>query len=347
MYKYAFSNERALNKIGGFSMNTQRLFRSILIYLLLVLVSILAINSAYAESWSSINLINLTATPIYTLTNSSTTPGVYVSVNNILYPNSTLSPRTSRYAFEGEMISWIVLVSLSNGISDISEVYGALATNISGPYSKQVGCAVAAQLAENASLANFTSATGTFNSSIMRIYNCTYVVEPTTVIHGNYWFNVFARNSRGNISNATATGPWFMNPSTAININGTVSFGQISAGQTVNSTSMQVRNLGEGNISVNFTISGTDFFSATGGGLCPTSNRLSLSQFRYSATYNAYSITNAAIPYEISLISGRANVLNTALPYNASFSMYLTLTLPSPCNGQFTDGSIYLWASPV
>ena len=118
--------------------------------------------------------------------------------------------------------------------------------------------------------------------------------------------------------------------------------------------------------------------SSKSGALCPTTNQLSLSNFRYYATKGAYSTAqdlgvgrgtrvkdakgyigigygkgfNNPYPfydgYEI-LQSAKVGPYYTAnlLSPGSEVSITFRLDLPEPCSGDFDTGSIYFWGEAV
>jgi hypothetical protein len=129
-------------------------------------------------------------------------------------------------------------------------------------------------------------------------------------------------------------------------------------------------------------ISGTDFYdSSSSGAMCPTTNQLSLSNFRYFATNGAYStfgddqvnsdgsiIRNrdsegyVNIDYGVGFNDPYAFYNNSEIiqdqpvgPYwtanlltpGAEMAITFKLNLPEPCNGDFDTGSIYFWGEAI
>ena len=129
-------------------------------------------------------------------------------------------------------------------------------------------------------------------------------------------------------------------------------------------------------------ISGTDFYdSSSSGAKCPTTNQLSLSNFRYFATNGAYSTQNdlgtgrgskvkdakgyVGIGYGIGfnnpnpfydgyeiLQAGTTKLFGVYYPANllapgAEMALTFRLSMPEPCNGDFDSGSIYFWGEAV
>ena len=136
------------------------------------------------------------------------------------------------------------------------------------------------------------------------------------------------------------------------------------------SSTFSVENSGEAGsgVEVVLAISGTDFYDPTSSGaLCPISNQLKLqgvnpavfnTGFFYTATQGSLITGNKRIPYKLNngiqsadpiFSSGNGQIANWGLPLHpmspgSEATMTLHLGIPQPCNGQFTDGQINLWA---
>lgn len=120
-------------------------------------------------------------------------------------------------------------------------------------------------------------------------------------------------------------------------------------------------------------ISGTDFYdSSSSGAMCPTSNQLSLSAFRYYASKGAYSTytdsradgegfvpiqygvgfnnpTTFYNTHEIMQVGPSSGLywLPNVLSPGSEMSVIFRLNLPEPCNGDFDTGSIYFWGEAI
>jgi hypothetical protein len=131
-------------------------------------------------------------------------------------------------------------------------------------------------------------------------------------------------------------------------------------------------------------ISGTNFYDpSSSGARCPATNELSLAQFRYYATNGAYSTQNDAQADNGDYpavrnrdAEGYMSIQNTMEAFNSKFyteaeiiqvggplpggywagntlspgsEMALTfkLTMPEPCVGDFSEGSIYFWGEAI
>lgn len=247
----------------------------------------------------------------------------------------------------------------------------------------QVNCGLTTQPNDGDDLANLgypnvrrpgdQEAQQTFNSNTMGIYSCTLTIEASC--HGQKWLGITAVDIdglNGSISNAES---WFCNPSLDLYISGEMNFGTLGPGEQGAST-VSVENKAENGsgVDVVVSISGSDFYDpASSGGLCPTSNVLELQGdqtsfthgFWYTATKGSMQTNgNKRIPYGNTLMdsdpifsnSGQAqqwrrwtgggspSLMNQALSPGSELSLTMRLGIPQPCNGQFTDGQVTLWA---
>ena len=304
----------------------------------------------------------------------------FTSTNNT-WTNSQLLERVNNYAFEGESIKWYVLAMDQDGIDDITKVYGSMGKTQSNG-SIQVSCI------EN--LANTTiepscnaqvdgQALTTFNGTFMRHYTCTFTVETADSMYGEYWLTVQANDTAQLSGTMDEYEYWFFNPVVAIGIEGGIDFPDAMPGADSYSDTLLISNEADpgSGVMLDMFISGTDFY---GGTLCPASNVLSLSAFRYHATNGAYSSdddlgtdvvdadrdTDAEgytnIEYGIGFndpdpFYDNAEVLQAQKvgPYytanllapGADMALTFKLSLPSPCNGNFDTGSISFWGEAI
>jgi len=278
-----------------------------------------------------------------------------------IWENGNITRRNQNYVFTGEQIQWTVLVWDKNGVPEkIEDVFAGWVEQTNGPLdpTQQVNCEMGNQLNNGANLgrAGYPNVRRpgdqedqqTFNSDTMGIYVCTLTIEPTC--HGQKWLGVKAIDLTGASGTMQEAESWFCNPTMTIDVSGETSFGELGPGE-VGSVTISVQNNAEPNsgMEVVFYISGTDFYDPTSSGAkCPISNYLSLSQFSYSAVQGSISTMDQSIPYGKSITSAR-KILPGTVSTNPGGELSLTLRLeiPQPCNGQFTDGSINLWAVAV
>ena len=188
-----------------------------------------------------------------------------------------------------------------------------------------------------------------FKTSTMGVYLCTLTVEPYVSVHGQQWLGVKAVDIDGLSGTMQEAESWFLNPTMEITTSGTVNFGNLGPGETGSSTISVTNNAESGSgMEVVFRISGTDFYDpSSSGAVCPTSNKLALTNFDYSAVQGINQVYNQVIPYGTSVVDSIGIFGGATTSAGSDISLTLNLEIPQPCNGAFTDGSIYLWAISV
>ena len=286
--------------------------------------------------------------------------------------------RTNNYAFEGETIAWTVLVHDRNGIETLTSNPVVTVGPTQGEGNDvEALCDVGVQLEDGVSaLTDFGVRDGPedllFDANTMRIYACTLTVESPASMEGEFWTTVEATDSSGLMGTATQNEFWFLNPVIGLDLDGALDFGTVRPGATSYSSTMTVGNdasPGSG-VLLEMFISGTDFSDpVSSAAKCPTTNQLDLGAFSYLATNGAHSSETVngvdaegydAIPEGTritesqELIGGDAYLgdgdlreAGNVLAPGAEASVTLRLTLPNPCNGDFTDGSIFFWGLAV
>lgn len=346
---------------------------------LFVISTLLALSFVVAGPVQSINLVG-GETPIYT--EADFVPLVFlknhgrVLANDQYFNNGNIVTRTNNYAFTGEQIQWEVLVWDKNGVPEkLSDVWAGWATQTNGPVDPemQVNCqylgpvtseSLASQGYFNIRRPIDQEAQVNGNPQTMGRYLCTLTVEPTC--HGQKWLGVKAEDLDGLSGTMKEAESWFCNPVLDLDVSGAINFGELGSGEQGSST-FSVKNTGEANsgVQVVLAIAGTDFYDPTSSGaMCSTTNALKLqgdgiefnTGFWYTATMGSNSVGNKRIPYGNSIIaadpvfsSGKGMIANWASPKVAmspgsETTMTLHLGIPQPCNGQFTDGQINLYA---
>jgi hypothetical protein len=315
--------------------------------MVLMAVMLLSISVIAAVPVSQIGIpVNIT------VTNPNVAPQVFIGNNSRVltndpygvWANGNISKRSNNYAFTGEQISFTALVIDANGKEDVSQVNGVLSDTQNGAALKQVSCA---RQSAN-STASFVGAPTSFDATTMAVYTCTYTVEPST--HGAMWYSIQATDSSNTNAKAVSQEYWFFNPAMDITINGAVNFGAMQPGQTVASPAITITNNGEGGMGVQFRISGSDFYdSSSSGAMCPTTNQLALTQFKYSATQGNANVVDKSIPYGTTTDVTASKPIIDSLTTSSGSSLALTLklTMPTPCKGTFTSGNINLWGIAV
>ncbi len=214
-----------------------------------------------------------------------------------------LLERTNNYAFEGEQISWTVLVFDKNGVEKIKDVYITAGASQSGedgsPEDIEANCQLIGmpnrETRDSCNARILEEQVGIVDAvedGIAQFYKCLLTVETPESMYGEYWVTVEAEDLDGLFGNMDENEYWFFNPIVALSIEGDLAFSNVRPGTASYSDTLLVGNdadAGSG-VMLDMFISGTDFYdSSNSGAKCPTTNQLALKNFRYFATNGAYS----------------------------------------------------------
>ena len=275
-------------------------------------------------------------------------------------PGTTLTERQNNYAFEGESISYKVLVKDKNGIQKISDVFGTLGSVQGAGNDIEVNCVedlsppVVGPGVTNAGIYDACNArileeqVTTFDADTMRYYDCTLTVETAASHAGEHWFTVEAMDLDGLSSTVDENEYWFFNPVIGLDVTGDLTFSDVRPGTQSYSDTLLVENAAEdgSGVRMDMFISGTDFYdSASSGAACPTTNQLSLGQFAYFATSGAYSSeddvradgTVSVDPEGENYVPiGYATGFNNPTPFYNGFEIIQTTTTAT----DYSDGNV-------
>jgi len=288
-----------------------------------------------------------------------------------------LVERLNNYAFEGEQISWLVLVMDKNGVEKIEDVFATIGDVQGEGNDIEVNCDYLGDIGKGIKEqcnARIDEEHVEWNSQLMGYYMCTLTVETPESMYGEYWITVEATDLDGLSGTMDENEYWFLNPVVALSIENELMFEDVRPGTSSYSETILVGNdADEGSgVMLDMFISGTDFYdSASSGAMCPTTNQLALDAFSYHATSGAYT-TNfdgrsdvegyVPIAYGIGFNNpdpfyNNAEILQEAQqgPYymaniltpGAEMALTFRLDLPEPCNGDFDTGSIYFWGEAI
>ena len=315
-------------------------------------------------------------------------PMVWMCDNRVVYDDATepgrmtedgetLWERMNNYAFEGEQISWTVLVMDKNGIEKLEDVFATVGYSQGVGNDIEVNCqeTSGSQIKPSCNARILEEEITKFDSNVMRYYDCTLTVETPESMYGEYWITVEAMDLDGLSGIMAENEYWFLNPVIALSIDGDLSFEDVRPGTSSYSNTLLVGNdADEGSgVRMDMFISGTDFYdSSSSGAMCPTTNQLALSNFDYYATHGAYSTSSdgrrdsegyVPIAYGIGFNNPNpfydTNEILQTFPKNfaywqsnilspgAEMALTFRLTLPEPCNGDFDTGSIYFWGEAI
>ena len=325
-------------------------------------------------------------------------PKVWFCGERVVYDDNTepgrvsgggenLVERFNNYAFEGEKVKWNVLVLDKNGIGDVRDVFVTLGSAQGTGNDIEANCILNKMLTPetivpascNARLSS--DEIKSFASNTAAFYTCTFTAETPESMYGEYWITVEAEDFYGLSGSMDENEYWFFNPIIALSINGNIRFENVRPGTSAYSKSLTLGNdadQGSG-VMLDMFISGTDFYdSSSSGAMCPYTNQLKLSSFRYYAAKGAYSTrldlgvgrgTRAkdkegyiGIGYGIGFNNPnkfydgyeiiQSPKLGAYYPANllspgSEMSITFRLDLPEPCDGDFDSGSIYFWGEAI
>ena len=297
-----------------------------------------------------------------------------------------LLERINNYAFEGEQITWEVLVMDKNGIEKVEDVFATIGGVQGEGNDIEVNCQLTtkttfgpecnARILEEELCPSDREKGGDcpINKDTMRIYDCNLTIETPESMYGEYWITVEAVDLDGLSGTMAENEYWFLNPVIALSIDGELTFEEVRPGTSIYSETLLVGNdADEGSgVMLDMFISGTDFYdSSSSGAMCPTTNQLALRNFRYYATNGAYNTyrdsrsdregyvgINYGIgfnnpdefydAYEIIQVRkvGPYYPANVLAP-GSEIAVTFRLDLPEPCNGDFDTGSIYFWGEAI
>ena len=292
-----------------------------------------------------------------------------------------LREREHNYAFEGEQISWRVLVMDKNGFEKITDVFATIGSSQGAGNDIEVNCDFdkVARNVEPSCNARILEEEliGEDLSQVAAYYTCTLTVETPDSMDDEYWVTVEAEDIDGLSGTMDENEYWYFNPEIALSIDGDLTFDKVRPGTSSYSDTLLVGNdAADGSgVMMDMFISGTDFYdSASSGAMCPTSNLLSLSSFRYYATHGAYSTNKdprADVEGYVPILYGlgfndpnpfygnnemiQQNGYNPTTGYTpgnvlspgSEMALTFRLDLPEPCNGDFDSGQIYFYGEAI
>jgi len=288
--------------------------------------------------------------------------------------------RLQNYAFEGEQIEWDVLVMDKNKLDGI-DVYATIGDVQGEGNDIEVNCykseitfsACNARIGEEELTSDILE--GEF--PLAQGYTCTFTVETSDSMYGEYWITVEAEDLDGLLGTMDENEYWYLNPVIALSIDGDLTFDNVRPGTMAYSDTLLVGNDADdgSGVMLDMFISGTDFYdSSSSAARCPNTNQLSLDAFSYFATNGAYSSETddrvlgdgegyVPIGYGIGFNNpnpfyGNNEIIHSPLNEagyhagnilapGAEIAMTFRLDLPEPCNGDFDSGSIYFWGEAI
>ena len=305
-----------------------------------------------------------------------------------LSPGDAPHERNSNYAFEGESIAWKVLVMDKNGINKISDVYATIGPTQGAGNDIEVNCvedlgttSILSECNARIDEENIT----TFDSDMMRYYDCELTVETPASMYDEHWVTVEVEDLDGLTNTIDENEYWFFNPIVALSIDGSLTFSDVRPGTSSYSETLLVENDADdrSGVVLDMFIAGTNFYdSSPSGAMCPTTNELSLTAFSYYVVNGAWSSFNDGLAdgaaYDAATTRARdaegylniqygdhfdrtmydeAEILQAnagsygydanLLSPGAEMALTFKLDLPEPCNGDFDTGSIFFFGEAI
>jgi hypothetical protein len=289
-----------------------------------------------------------------------------------------LVERINNYAFEGEQISWKILVVDKNGIEDIRDVVGTIGPSDIDGNDREVECSrssrIVREIPASCEARILEERLSDFDDDIMSFYDCVFTVETPEIMHGEYFISVEAVDSSNQIGSMSESEYWFLNPTIALLIDGSIEFGEVRPGTTVYSNTILIGNDAEdgSGVILDMFISGSDFYdSSSSGARCPSSNVLSLKNVKYYSPKGSLSSSSdlrsdsegyIGIGYGDTLDPFRFRGSHEILQIGGKFHGYwfgnllyaggkmpltFKLEMPEPCSGHFDSGDIFVWGEAV
>ncbi|MBT4859083.1 hypothetical protein HON49_07990 [archaeon] len=207
-----------------------------------------------------------------------------------------LIERIENYAFEGEQIHWEVLVWSDNGKETIADVAVSLEKLGVGDIEIESNCREIDRGEDDTNTGlPYEIYDGEeliyWNEDTMKWFNCTLTVETPMSMHGEHKVIAYVIDTHNFIGLSDEVEQWYLNPVISLGVSGDIRFKNLRPGATDISESVRITNnaeIGSG-VLLDLFIAGTDFYdSAHAGTMCPNSNVLELSNFKYYASNGAY-----------------------------------------------------------
>jgi hypothetical protein len=230
----------------------------------------------------------------------NTTPLIDSGFNQGRDMNASVQ-RTNNYAFAGEQIEWTVLVYDRDGLDDIRDVYATVGRTQGPDNPEEVGCSHVAFVTASDPIGTICNSgvasdvIDTIASGTAELYDCLFTVEPSPDMYGEYYVTIEVEDDSFDTSIIDENVFWFFNPIIGLRIEGDLIFEDLLPGETGYSETILLGNnadAGSG-VMMDMFISGENFYdSGPSSAICPTTNELSLSNFRYYASNGAYNTAN-------------------------------------------------------
>jgi hypothetical protein len=263
---------------------------------LMVMLGLITSVSAHSESAElGISITTEDFVPLVWLCDSRAMTDDNLQWGRACGPGDCLTERINNYAFEGEQISWTVLVMDKNGIEKVTDVFvtvqdgevAAIEANCQLTNSEEVippEC--------NARILEEDLTGTTFDPDTQAFYECTFTVEPPISMSGEFWVDIKVTDLDELSGTIDENEYWWFNPVLELRVDGDITFTDVRPDTSAYSPTVVVENYADegSGVLMDMFISGTDFYdSGSSGAMCPTTNQLELKNFRYYAVNGAYS----------------------------------------------------------
>ena len=313
-------------------------------------------------------------------------PQVWQCDHRIVYDDGTepgrisldgtpLVERINNYAFEGEQITWKVLVMDKNGVEKIKDVYVIVDGNIEANCQRLVWSPGKYNL-KSCNARILEEEIDEFNPRTMAYYYCTLSVETPEVMYGEYFVTVEAEALDGVLGTMDENEYWFLNPTVSLGIEGGLVFEDLRPGTMEYSEAVVLTNNAEdgSGVLLDVFISGTNFYDkSSSGAMCPTTNQLRLERVNYYASGGSSSTQDDSraddegyVPIKYGIGFNNPNpfynhneIIQSSTKINgvyyagniltpgADMSLIFRVDVPEPCNGNFDSGGVYFWGEAI
>jgi hypothetical protein len=288
--------------------------------------------------------------PINPMQPGNTPPTVWTIDKMLSVDGINPISRTGNYAFSGELFVYSVLVRDTNGASDILNAiitYNGLSST---------PCTLVTNLNDVGGTANILAKTGqTYSSSTDKVFKC--MLNTLSTWSGSGQIYVYSTDSANNVGQSPSDS-WTFNPPFNVDISpssGTsITFGPMNTTTRTSVSTNQLVITNNGVPSFLAFFAGSDFYASVTSSKCPTSNSLSISQFKYDVIRNSLDYGWTTIPkYNTNLDCvgvtcwGGNQIEGGAVNYGQSFNIGFSVTYPTPCIGTFDTGTFYVMVRSI
>jgi hypothetical protein len=211
-------------------------------------------------------------------------PLVWACKDRVVYDDATepgrvsddfepLRERLYNYAFEGEQISWTVLVMDKNKIDQNIDVFATIGDVQGEGNDIEVNCVRDSTQESyfdscNAMIDEEKLTTDILSDDLADFFTCTFTVETPESMYGEYWITVEAVDGDGQAGTMVENEYWFLNPVIALSIDGGLEFEEVRPGTYSYSNTLLLGNDADdgSGVMMDMFISGTDFYDSDSAG---------------------------------------------------------------------------------